>query len=81
MSRIDPLSNRVVATIEVGVPDPGGDSAVGESFVGVTAIGKPFSRIDPGSNRLVAQFVGEGGDALRIGHGSVWLASFFLQEV
>ena len=79
--RIDPLSNRVVATIEVGVPGPGGDIAVGERFVGVTAVGKPFSRIDPHSNRLVAQFVGEGGDALRIGHGSVWLASFFLQEI
>ena len=74
VSRIDTQSNRVVATIEVGVPGPGGDIAVGEGFVGVTAVGKPFSRIDSRSNRLVAQFVGEGGDALRIGHGSVWLA-------
>ena len=80
VSRIDPLTNRVVATIEVVVPGPGGDIAVGESFVGVTAIGKPYSRIDPGSNRLVAQFVGEGGDALRIGHGSVWLASFSFKK-
>ena len=31
--------------------------------------------------RLLSQFVGSGGDALRVGHGSVWLCSFFLQEV
>ena len=29
VSRIDPLTNEVVATIQVGVPGPGGDIAAG----------------------------------------------------
>jgi YVTN family beta-propeller protein len=81
VSRIDPTTNRVVATIEVGVPGPGGDIAVGEGFVWVTAINVPLTQIDPNTNAVVVQFVGEGGDALRVGHGAAWLCSFFLQQV
>jgi virginiamycin B lyase len=81
VSRIDPTTNRVVATIDVGVPGPGGDIAVGEGFVWVTAIDVPLTQIDPDSNEVRAQFVGTGGDALRVGHRSVWLCSFFLQEL
>ena len=81
VSRVDPANNRVVATIEAGIPGEGGDIAVGEGFVWVTAINVPLTRIDPASNRVVAQWIGKGGDALRVGHGFVWLCSFFLQEV
>lgn len=81
VSRIDVASNRVVATIDAGVPGQGGDIAVGEGFVWVTMINIPLTQIDPTTNRVVAQYVGRGGDALRVGHGAAWLCSFFLEEV
>jgi len=76
VSRIDPKTNKVVATIEVGVPGEGGDIATGEGSVWVTSFGFPISRIDPATNKVVQQFVGKGGDALRVGLGSVWLSNY-----
>ena len=75
VSRIDPKTNKVVATIEVGVPGPGGEIAVGEGSVWVTAFEFPLSRIDPTRNAVVQQFAGPGGDAVRVGLGSVWLSN------
>jgi virginiamycin B lyase len=75
VTRVDPKTNKKVATIEVGVPGGGGDIAAGEGSVWVTAFGFPISRIDPGSNKVVQQFKGEGGDAIRAGLGSVWLSN------
>jgi YVTN family beta-propeller protein len=76
VTRIDPKTNKVVATIEVGVPGPGGDIAAGEGSVWVTSFGFPVSRIDPATNKVVQQFVGKGGDALRVGLGSIWLSHY-----
>jgi YVTN family beta-propeller protein len=81
VSRVDPATNKVSATIEVGVPGPGGDIAVGEGAVWVTAIGKPLSKIDPATNRVTTQYVGKGGDALRVGLGSLWLSNHEMHEV
>jgi len=81
VSRIDPASNKVSATIAVGVPGPGGDIAVGEGAVWVTANGKPLSKIDAATNRVVTQYVGKGGDALRVGLGSLWLSNHEFHEV
>lgn len=81
VSRVDPATNKVSATIEVGVPGPGGDIAVGEGAVWVTAIGKPLSKIDPATNRVTTQYVGKGGDALRLGLGSLWLSNHEMHEV
>ena len=76
VSRIDPKTNKVVATIEAGVPGEGGDIATGEGSVWVTSFGFPISRVDPATNKVVQQFVGKGGDALRVGLGSVWLSNY-----
>ena len=81
VSRIDADTNKVVATIDAGVPGKGGDIAVGEGFVWVTMIDIPLTQIDPATNKVVVQYVGKGGDALRIGHGAAWMCSFFLEEV
>jgi virginiamycin B lyase len=81
VSRIDIASNQVVATIDAGIPGAGGDIAVGEGFVWATMIDIPLTQIDPSTNKVVAQYVGTGGDALRIGNGAAWMCSFFLQEV
>ena len=47
VSRIDPKTNEVVATIDVGVPGPGGDIAAGEGAVWVRATKVLLSVIDP----------------------------------
>ena len=81
VSRVDPETNSLRATIEVGVPGPGGEIAAGEGSVWVTSFGFPISRIDPTSNAVVQQFVGEGGDSIRAGHGSVWLTNLRQENV
>jgi len=75
VSKVDPKTNKVVATIEVGVPGPGGEIAFGEGSVWVTSFEFPISRIDPAVDKVVQQFAGEGGDAIRVGLGSVWLSN------
>lgn len=75
VTRVDTKTNKVVATIEVGVPGSGGDIAVGEGSVWVTAFEYPLSRIDISTNKVVQQFVGKGGDAVRVGLGSIWLSN------
>ena len=75
VSKVDPKTNKVVETIELGVPGPGGDIAFGEGCVWVTSFEFPISRIDPAVGKVVQQFAGEGGDAIRIGLGSVWLSN------
>ena len=73
VSRIDPSVNRVVASIPVGVPGPGGEIAAGAGSVWVTSMDFPLTRIDATTNRVAQQFVGAGGDSVRVGFGSVWL--------
>ena len=75
VSKVDPKTNKVVGTIEVGVPGPGGEIAFGEGSVWVTSFEFPISRIDSTTNKVVQQFAGEGGDAIRVGLGSVWLSN------
>lgn len=75
VTKIDPHTMTAVATIEVGVPGGGGDIAAGEGAVWVTARDIPVSRIDVATERVTHQFVGPGGDAIRVLHGSVWLSN------
>ena len=75
VTKIDPRSLKVVATIDVGVPGTGGDIAAGEGAVWVSQKTIPVSRIDPNTDKVTAQLTGPGGDAMRVGHGSVWLSN------
>jgi YVTN family beta-propeller protein len=75
VTRIDPRTMKVVATINVGLPGPGGDIATGEGAVWVTQKTVPMTRIDVATNRVTTQLNGPGGDAMRIGFGSVWLSN------
>jgi YVTN family beta-propeller protein len=81
VSRVDPKTNRVVATVATGVPGPGGDIAVGAGSVWVTMDEFPLMRIDVGTNKVVQQWIGPGGDSLRVGLGSVWLTNHKEQNV
>ncbi len=81
VSKIDPKLKKVVASIEAGVPGPGGDISAGGGSVWVTAFEIPITRIDPESNKVTHQFAGDGGDAIRFGHGSVWLSNLRQQNI
>jgi virginiamycin B lyase len=75
ISRVDSKTNKVVATIEAGIPGGGGEIAVGDGSVWVTSFEYPITRIDASTNKVVQQFYGDGGDAIRFGLGSVWLSN------
>jgi DNA-binding beta-propeller fold protein YncE len=75
VERIDPKTNKVTKTIELGVPNADGEIAFGENFVWVTLTGFPLTRIDPQTDKVAQQFVGEGGGAISVGLGSIWLAN------
>lgn len=75
VSKIDPSTLKVAATIQLGVPGTGGDIAADEGSVWVTIRDIPLSRIDVHTNTVTHQFVGPGGDGMRVLHGSIWLSN------
>ena len=75
VERIDPKTNKVSKTIELGVPGVDGAIADGLGSVWVTLTGYPLTRIDPGTDKVVQQFFGDGGGAIAVGQGSVWLSN------
>jgi YVTN family beta-propeller protein len=76
LTRIDLKSRKVIATIALGIPGTGGDIGYGADSVWVTTLGLPLTVIHAPTNRVVRQWVGPGGDALRFGHGSIWLTDY-----
>ena len=75
IDRIDPKTNKVSKTIDLGVPDANGAMAFGEGFLWVTQTGFPLARIDVGSERVLQQFYGEGGGAIALSPGAIWLGN------
>ena len=75
ISRVDAKTRKVIATIEAGIPGTGGEIAFGLGHIWATVFQVPISEIDPGTNRVVKQWVGDGGESIRAGHGSVWLSN------
>ena len=73
ISRVETKSNKLIATIAAGIPGTGGEIAFGAGSVWATVFQIPMSRIDPTTNAVVQQWTGNGGDSIRVGHGSVWL--------
>jgi virginiamycin B lyase len=77
VSRVDEKSRKVTATIQVGIPGAGGDIDYGAESVWPTAQGGvPLTRIDATTNKVVRQWVGKGGDSLRLGFGSIWITDY-----
>jgi DNA-binding beta-propeller fold protein YncE len=78
VSRIDPVSNKLVTTIDVG--NSVGGIALGIGSVWVTASGAyshpdGLFRIDPATNKVVAFTKVLSASAVAVGAGSVWVAS------
>jgi virginiamycin B lyase len=75
VSRIDVETNKVVVTISIGAEVAGGEIAAGEGSVWISAPGVPLVRIDPRTNKVAQRFSGEGGGAVLVAHGSLWLSA------
>jgi virginiamycin B lyase len=76
VSRVDIESKKLTATIRVGTPGPGGEILYGGDSVWTTSFGVPLTLIDPVKNQVMRQWVGNGGDAARFGHNSIWLTDY-----
>ena len=75
VTRVDPATNKVVATITIDAASAAGEIAAGLGSVWISAPGVPLIRIDPRTNRAVQRFTGEGGGAVLVAHGSLWIAA------
>jgi virginiamycin B lyase len=76
VTRIDVRTMRARATIPLGIPGHGGDIHFGHGLIWATSFGFPLTAVDPRNNRVIRQWVGKGGDSLRVGHESIWLTDY-----
>jgi virginiamycin B lyase len=73
VSRVAAATGKVEATIRVADGPADGELAAGAGAVWVSLPGMPIVRIDPRTNRVVQRFTGDGGGAILVAHGSVWV--------
>lgn len=76
VSRVDTSTKKVTATIKAGIPGLGGDLSYGADSVWATVFDVPLTRIDAKTNDVLRQWVGKGGDSVRVGFGSIWLTDY-----
>ena len=76
VSRVDEKSRKVITTIQVGIPGTGGDIGYGADSVWPTVFEVPLTRIDATPNKVVKQWVGKGGDSLRVGFDAIWITDY-----
>jgi virginiamycin B lyase len=81
ISRVDVKTNKLVVNITVGIPGGGGEIAFGAGHIWASVFQIPISEIDPEKNVVIKQWFGAGGDAIRVGHGSIWLSNLRDQNV
>jgi YVTN family beta-propeller protein len=76
VSRIDPATNKLVATIKLGAQAPSG-LGIADGAVWVSAASdKAVFRIDPATNAVVGRIGVRGGNvSLATGAGAVWVQS------
>jgi virginiamycin B lyase len=75
VTRVDPATNKVVTSITIGKDAAAGEIAAGEGSVWISAPGVPLLRIDPRTNTVAQRFTGDGGGAVLVAHGSLWVAA------
>lgn len=77
LDRIDPKTNKVLRSVELSVPNAGGNLASAGGFLWVTQTGFPLSRIDPlnEKERVAQQFWGEGGGTVSATANAIWLTN------
>jgi len=77
VARIDTKTNKVTATVDLGIVNAEGSLAFGDGFLWVTAPGFPITKIspEPGKEKVVQQFAGDGGGSIHFGLNSIWLGN------
>jgi virginiamycin B lyase len=75
VSRVDEKSKQVT-TIQVGIPGTGGDIDYRADSVWLSVFDVPLTRVDASTNRVVEQWIGKGGDSLRVGLDSLWITDY-----
>ena len=70
-----PVINADGLNVILSEPDAGVIRARRATQTVAAAFEYPLSRIDPSTNAVAQQFTGKGGDAVRVGLGSVWLSN------
>ena len=73
LSRIDVAGRRPVDTLQLQTPGPGGDIAYADGRVWTTMMKTPLTAVDAARSVILCQWKGAGGDAIGVGHGSIWL--------
>ena len=73
LSRIDVGGKRPVDTLQLRTPGPGGDIAYADGRVWTTMMKTPLTAVDAVHSVILCQWKGAGGDAIGVGHGSIWL--------
>src|SRR5262249_25600935 len=81
VTRIDPQTGTVVAPIRIDGRGTGGGIAAGGGSIWVTMFHTPVTRIDPATNAVTEQYLGDGGDCIGFWDGSVWLSNNALGSV
>jgi len=76
LTRVAARTREVMATVLLGIPGAGGDLACGADSVWATTFGIPLTMVNGKTNKVVRQWVGQGGDSLRYGYGSIWLTDY-----
>ena len=81
VSRVDTKTAKLLATIVAGIPGHGGEIAFGAGSVWATEMEFPLTRIDAKTNKVVAQWHGDGGDSVRDAFGTIWLTDLRGEKV
>ncbi len=75
LSRIDVGGLHPVTILPLHVPGSGGDITYADGEVWITMMKTPLTVVDASRTRILCQWKGEGGDAVGVGHGSIWLTN------
>jgi virginiamycin B lyase len=81
LSRIDVGGRQPVVTLPLHVPGAGGDITYADGEVWVTMMKTPLTVVDASRTQALCQWKGAGGDAVGVGHGSIWLTNLRLGTV
>ena len=76
ITRIDEKSRTVTGTVLAEIPGTGGDIAYGADSVWPSLFGAPLTRVDANTLKVSQQWVGPGGDSLRVGFDSIWITDY-----
>jgi streptogramin lyase len=73
ISRVGVKTGKLLATIRAGIPGRGGEITFGGGSAWATETEFPLTSVDARTNKVTAQWHGDGGDSVRYAFGTVWL--------